>query len=115
MTVHSVPDWLLVLLIGGMSTYCWRLAGVVLVRRLDPHGSALMLVRAIATGLVAALVTKLMIQPPGVLATTDIANRFIALGIGLALMVTLRRHQPLAIVAALLTLVCLEAIGLRLT
>lgn len=114
MTMPAIPDWLLILLVGGVSTYGWRLAGVVLVRRLDPNGEALMLVRAIATALVAALVMKLMIEPSGVLATTDMTNRFIALGLGMVLIRVLRQQQLLAIVAALAALMVLEVLNVRL-
>ncbi|WP_342642211.1 AzlD domain-containing protein [Rhodoligotrophos ferricapiens] len=114
MTAGALPDWLFILTIGVITTYSWRLLGVLLVRRLDPQGTSLLLVRSIATALVSALVMKLMIAPPGVLATTQIVNRFLALAVGAAFVFTLKRHQPLAIAAALLTLIALEAIGFHL-
>jgi branched-subunit amino acid transport protein len=110
MNIADWPSWLGILLFGFTVTYFWRVAGVVLVRRLDPDGEALLLVRAIATALVAALVTKLVIQPSGVLAETSIVSRALALLVGIIGLRLMKRYQSVALMASLLALMVFETI-----
>jgi len=75
--------WITILLGGLAATYLWRWMGVVLVKRLDPQSPALLLVRSVATALVAALVARMVFFPSGLLAQTTLVARLAALGCGL--------------------------------
>ena len=77
--------WITVLAAGLAATYVWRWLGVLLVKRIDPRSPALLLVRAVATALVAALVARMVFFPSGLLAQTSLATRLAALGCGLAM------------------------------
>jgi len=76
--------WITILLGGLAATYLWRWLGVLLVKRLDPQSPALLLVRAVATALVAALVARMVFFPSGLLAQTALAARLLALACGVA-------------------------------
>ncbi|MGF7161213.1 branched-subunit amino acid transport protein [Rhodoligotrophos appendicifer] len=114
MTMSDWPIWLIVLLVGGLSTYVWRFLGAVLVSQVNPQGEFLLWVRAVATALVAALVWKLMLTPSGVLAETALSNRVIALAAGVAMFFLAKRNLPLSIAVSLGTLMAAEALHLRL-
>jgi len=83
MSVSSPSLWLVVLA-GVLVTYVWRLAGVLLVSRIDPDGPALRLVRAVVTALVAALVARMLLFPSGLLAGTPLPARLGAVLFGVA-------------------------------
>jgi len=81
---HANVDMFLALLAAGFAvTYVWRLAGVVLVKRIDPQSPMLQWVRAVATALVAALVARMIFFPTGFLANTTLSARLAALACGL--------------------------------
>jgi hypothetical protein len=63
----------LFILVGGwLATDAWRFLGVYLGGRVSDDSAALVLVRAIATALVAAVIGNLIIFPTGDLAATSV-------------------------------------------
>ena len=84
MTAQFTNLFFTILLAGGAVTYLWRFIGVIAARQLKADSSILMWVRAVAGALVAALCTKLLIDPPGNLAEINIFVRFIGLAAGIA-------------------------------
>lgn len=69
---------------GWLATDTWRWLGVLIGNRLDENSQALVLVRAIATALVAAVIARLILFPSGALAETHWALRLGAAVIGFA-------------------------------
>lgn len=57
--------YLLVILAGFLPTEIWRSLAVVFARGFDEDSEALILVRAVATALLAAVVARLVLIPPG--------------------------------------------------
>lgn len=100
----TVPDWAVVLLAGGLTTYFWRFIGVIVASRLDPEGALLLWVRAVATALVAALCIRLIIVPSGMLATTDLSTRVAALALGVIVFYAAGRSTAVGVAAAVATL-----------
>lgn len=71
------------ILIGGwLATDVWRFLGVYLGARISEGSELLVLVRAIATALVAAVIAKLVLYPAGALATASIFLRVGAAAVG---------------------------------
>ncbi|MGI9365032.1 MAG: AzlD domain-containing protein [Rhizobiaceae bacterium] len=58
-----------ILLAGALPTAVWRWIGVLLVGNLDESSQWLVLVRCVATALVAAVIAQLIFEPRGALAT----------------------------------------------
>jgi len=81
-----MPDWVqtyvTILVAGAAATYLWRFLGVVYASRLAPDSAVLDWVRAVATALIAALVMRIVLVPPGALAETALASRVLALAAG---------------------------------
>jgi len=60
--------FLFIILAGVLPTAVWRWAGVLLVGNMDETAQAMVLVRCIATALVAAVIAQFVFAPSGVLA-----------------------------------------------
>lgn len=75
---NDISVWLIVA-IGFLATEPWRWAGVVFSKGLSEEGELIAWVRAVSTALIAALVMRLLIEPPGSLENTPIILRFLSL------------------------------------
>ncbi len=88
MTFTSVDTgwwpFLYILAAGWLATDFWRFAGVLLGRRMSESSQAFLLVRAVATSLVAAVIARLIVFPSGTLAETALALRIGAAALGFA-------------------------------
>ncbi|WP_420102498.1 AzlD domain-containing protein [Bosea sp. (in: a-proteobacteria)] len=95
------PLWpyLALLLFAALPTEIWRWLAVVFARGLDPDSPLLDWVRAVATALLAGIVAKLVVSPPGVLAAAPLAVRIAALAASVAVMALSRRRMMLAVLA----------------
>lgn len=95
------PLWpyLALLLFAALPTEIWRWLAVVFARGLDTDSALLDWVRAVATALLAGIVAKLIVAPPGVLAHAPIAIRIAALAASVAVMAVSRRRMMLAVLA----------------
>lgn len=104
MTFQSVDAWwwpFLFILVGGwLATDAWRFLGVYLGDRLSEDSDLLVLVRALATALVAAVIGNLIVFPSGELAETSLALRLAAVAAGFAAYMLLGRKVIVGIIAA---------------
>ncbi|MAW85711.1 MAG: branched-chain amino acid transport [Phyllobacteriaceae bacterium] len=87
-------------LAGWLPTDLWRWAGVALGGRLDETSRWLVLVRCIATALVAAVIGNLVVHPQGPLATLPVAVRIGALAAGFAVYLATGKRMIFGILAA---------------
>lgn len=104
MNFSSIDAWwwpfLFILIAGWAVTDCWRYLGVVFGGRLEEDSEVLVVVRAVATALVAGVVGNLIFFPTGALATTPVAIRVVAVVAGFAAYLALGRKIIIGIVAA---------------
>ena len=104
MTFGAVDSWwwpFLFILVGGwLATDAWRFLGVYLGDRLSENSDLLVLVRALATALVAAVIGNLIVFPSGALIDTALALRIVAAGAGFLAYLYLGRKILVGIVAA---------------
>ncbi|PWK69809.1 AzlD domain-containing protein [Aminobacter sp. AP02] len=104
MTFDAVESWwwpFLFILIGGwLATDAWRFLGVYLGDRISEDSDLLVLVRALATALVAAVIGNLIVFPSGALADTTLALRVGAAACGFLAYLCLRRKILVGIIAA---------------
>lgn len=75
----------------------WRLLGVLLAARVDENSAVFVWVRMVATALVAALVSQLLLFPTGMMATAPTWLRVGAVGLGVAAYLLGRRSVALGI------------------
>lgn len=104
MTFQSLDAWwwpFLFILVGGwLATDAWRFLGVYLGDRLSEDSDLLVLVRALATALVAAVIGNLIAFPSGALAETSLALRLAAVAAGFAAYMLLGRKVIVGIIVA---------------
>jgi hypothetical protein len=89
--------YLLVILTGFLPTEVWRSLAVVFARGLDEDSELLILVRGIATALLAAVVARLVLIPPGELIVVPLAIRIGAVVVGFLVYLAARRSVFLGI------------------
>ncbi len=111
MTAHGAQLLLTIALGGAAATFAWRLAGVVLVRRIGADTPAFMLVRAVATSLVAALVSRMIFFPSGLLAQTALWTRLAAMACGFGVWLWAGRRIEYAVAAAVVAFFALQLAG----
>ena len=95
------PLWpyLALLLFAFLPTEIWRWLAVAFARRIDADSPMLDWVRAVATALLAGVVAKLIVTPPGVLSAAPLAVRIGAMAVTLAIILYRRSHIIAAVLA----------------
>ena len=88
MSFDAIDAWwwpfLFILVAGWLATDVWRFLGVYLGGRISEDSDILVLVRSVATALVAAVIANLIVFPGGALAGTPLALRLAAAIAGFA-------------------------------
>lgn len=97
---HWWWPYLFILLAGWVATDFWRFLGVALGGRMAEGSDLLVLVRSVATALVAGVVGNLIVFPGGALATTPLALRLGAAVIGFAAYFASGRRMIVGILVA---------------
>jgi hypothetical protein len=109
MTFHATDAWwwhfLFILIAGWLATDMWRFLGVYFGGRISEASDALVLVRAIATALVAAVIGNLVVFPSGALADTPLLLRIVAAAAGFVAYLLLGRRVLIGIIAAEVVLI----------
>jgi Branched-chain amino acid transport protein (AzlD) len=80
----AAPWWpyLFILVAGWLATDIWRWIGVLAGGRLREDSELLVWVRAVATALVAGVISRLILYPAGALAEAPLALRLAAAALG---------------------------------
>ena len=90
--------YLLLLLVGFLPNEIWRWLGIMLARGLDETAPVVVWVRAVATAVLGGVIARIVLVPPGALASVPIAVRLAALALGFAGFLVVRR-SPFAGIA----------------
>lgn len=104
MTFSTFDAWwwpyLFILIAGWLATDAWRFLGVYLGGRISEDSEALVLVRALATALVAAVIGNLIVFPSGALAAAPLALRLLSASAGFAAYLLAGKRVLVGIIAA---------------
>jgi hypothetical protein len=87
----SLSPYLVLIAAGFLPNEVWRVLGIVVAHGLDESSELIVWVRAVATGLLAGVVAKIILFPPGALADVPLAVRLSAIAIGFAAFLIARR------------------------
>lgn len=102
MTFTWIDAWwwpyLFILIAGWLATDSWRFLGVYLGARISEESDLLVLVRCVATALVAAVIANLIVFPAGALADTTIGLRIFSAATGFAAFLWFRKNVLVGIV-----------------
>jgi len=91
MSTSELWPYLLLILAGFLPNEVWRWLGIMFSRGLTEDAEILVWVRAVATALLAGVIAKIMVLPPGALATVPLAIRLAAVAAGFIGFMALRR------------------------
>ena len=92
-----MPDLWLLLLLCAAGTYLWRGLGVLLSGRIATDGDVFTWTTCVAYAMMAGLIMRIIIMPTGLLATSLLAHRLLACGIGLGAYYLARRNLFIAV------------------
>ncbi len=98
-------------LAGFVATEMWRWLGLAVGGRLDVAGEPFQWVRAVATALVAGMVTRMLIFPAGALAGIPMGVRIAAFAGGLAVYFLVRRNLIAGVVGGAVLLMAAQLIS----
>jgi Branched-chain amino acid transport protein (AzlD) len=87
----ALSGYLALVLVGFLPSEVWRWLGVLLGRSLDEDSEIILWVRAVATALVAGVVARIVLFPPGGLANVPLEVRLGAIACGLIGFFVLKR------------------------
>jgi branched-subunit amino acid transport protein len=87
----DLSPYLVLIAAGFLPNEVWRMLGIVVAHGLDEGSELVIWVRAVATALLAGVVAKIILFPPGGLADVRLAVRLAAIAAGFAAFVLVRR------------------------
>jgi hypothetical protein len=101
----DLQAYLILIAIGFLPSEVWRWLGIVLGRGLDENSELILWVRAVATALIAGVVARIVLIPPGALAAVPLPVRLVALGGGFFAFLFIRRSAFAGVVVGEVLLV----------
>lgn len=105
----AMDEWwwpfVFILIAGVMTNYAFRFLGVALAGRLKDDSEVFVIVRAIATALVAAVVSQLLFYPSGSLALIPSWLRLLSVIAGFAAFQAARQNLLVGVIAAEVVLI----------
>jgi hypothetical protein len=89
----------LLLLVGFLPNEIWRMLGLVVGRGIDEDSEFFMWARAVAIAVLAGVIAKIILLPPGTLASVPLVVRLGAIACGLLAFLLVRRSVFAGVVA----------------
>ena len=87
----ELSPYLVLILVGFLPNELWRVLGIVAARGLDEDSELIIWVRAVAIAVLAAVIAKIVLVPPGALADLPLAVRLAAIASGFLGFLLVRR------------------------
>ena len=97
--LSDLTPYLVLIVAGFRPNEVWRMLGIVVAHGLDEGSELVVWVRAVATGLLAGVVAKIILFPPGGLADVRLTVRLLAIGVGFLAFVAVRRSVLAGVLA----------------
>ena len=82
MWLDDLWPYLVLILVGFLPNDLWRMLGVIVGHGIDENSELIVWVRAVAIALLAGVIAKIVVVPPGALATIPFVIRLAAIGCG---------------------------------
>ena len=89
-----------ILLLVSTATYAWRFVGTAIAARINPGGDLSQWFSCVAFGMLAGLISRILLMPVGIMADTSLGDRMVALAAGFVLFMAFRRNMLLAMVGS---------------
>jgi branched-subunit amino acid transport protein len=95
----DLAPYLVLIGAGFLPNEIWRMLGIVVAHGLDEGSELVIWVRAVATALLAGVVAKIILFPPGGLADVSLAVRLCAIAAGFLAFLLVRRSVLVGVLA----------------
>jgi branched-subunit amino acid transport protein len=95
----ALHAYALLVLVGFLPNEIWRMLGLVVGRGIDEDSEFFMWARAVAIAVLAGVIAKILLLPPGTLASVPLAVRLGAIVCGLLAYLLVRRSVFAGVVA----------------
>jgi hypothetical protein len=95
----DLSPYLVLVAAGFLPNEVWRMLGIVVAHGLDESSELFIWVRAVATALLAGVVAKIVLFPPGGLADVPLTIRLAAIAVGFAAFMLVRRSVLAGVLA----------------
>ena len=105
MNATELWPYVALVLVGFLPNEVWRWLGIVMARGLDERSEIVVWVRAVATAILAGVIAKLTLFPPGALAGVPMTIRLASVTVGFVGFLLLRRSVLAGVVAGELVLI----------
>jgi hypothetical protein len=89
----------LLLLVGFLPTEIWRMLGLLVARGIDEDSEFFVWARAVAIAVLAGVIAKIVVLPPGALAGVPLSIRLGAIACGFVAFLVVRRSVFAGVVA----------------
>jgi len=103
--MSELSPYLVLILVGFLPNEFWRVLGVLLGGGLAEESELIVWVRAVAVAVLAAVIAKLTLAPPGALAVLPLAVRLAAITIGFLVFLVVRRSLFAGLLAGEIALI----------
>jgi branched-subunit amino acid transport protein len=107
----SVTTSLLALVLCGLATYACRALGVLLSSRVSQSSAVFQWVSCVTYAMIAALTSRMIFLPSGVLANVPVWMRLLICGIAIVIMHSGRRNGMVLSLTVGVVLICTYAYG----
>jgi len=92
--------WGLLALVS-LATYVWRAAGATIAAHIDPQGDLVQWFSCLAYGMLAGLISRILLMPVGILEHTPLSDRMAALAVGFAVFFMFKRRMVPSLVTSI--------------
>jgi len=102
MTDSDLHLWLIIF-VSILSTYIWRLLGIVIANHLHPDSAVSQWITCVAYAVLAGIIARMIVATEGALAEAPLVDKLVALGIGFAVFYIAKRNTSFGTAAAFLS------------
>ena len=97
--------YVLLVLVGFLPNEIWRVLGLVIARGVDEDSEFFMWSRAVAIAVLAGVIAKIIVFPPGTLASVLVGIRLVAIACGFVAFLAVRRSVFAGVLAGEVVLI----------
>lgn len=98
-----------ILVMVSLATYLWRASGVVISARIKPDGELSQWFSCVAYGMLAGLISRILLLPVGILAETPLMDRMVAMAAGFMMFFVFKRNMVPGMIGAVFVFVVFAA------
>ena len=89
-----------ILALVTLATYVWRASGATMAAYIQPDGALFQWFSCLAYGMLAGLISRIILMPVGILAETPLADRLLALAVGFVFFMMVGRNMLTGLVVS---------------